>query len=116
MGCLVPLPGYTAVMRHEGDVRIKLSRAELSAAREAIELTPNFEGRIDVRDRLRGAMRARSHSVALEREVAERFVRRLVAVDLPSALLRTKLLLAIQDADRQAPEPQPAAEHPARAA
>ena len=103
-------------MRHEGDVRIKLSRAELRAAREAIELTPNFDGRNDVRDRLRGAVRARSHSVALEREVAEHFVRRLVAVDLPTALLRTKLLLAIQDADRQAPEPQPAAEHPARAA
>jgi hypothetical protein len=116
MGRLVPLPGYTAGMRHEGDVRIKLSRAELSAAREAIELTPNFEGRVDVRDRLRGAMRARSHSVALEREVAERFVRRLVAVDLPTALLRTKLLLAIQDADRQVPEQQPGAEHPARAA
>jgi hypothetical protein len=103
-------------MRHEGEVRIKLSRAELTAAREAIELTPNFEGRIDVRDRLRGAVRARRHSVALEREVAERFVRRLVAVDLPTVLLRTKLLLAIQDADRQVPEPQPAAEHPARAA
>ena len=116
MGRLVPLPGYTVAMRHEGDVRIKLSRAELSAAREAIELTPNFEGRIDVRDRLRGAMRARSHSVALEREVAERFVRRLVAVDLPTALLRTKLLLAIRDADRQMPEQQPGAEHPARAA
>jgi hypothetical protein len=48
--------------------------------------------------------------------VAERFVRRLVAVDLPTALLRTKLLLAIQDADRQTPEQSPASEHDTRAA
>jgi hypothetical protein len=98
-----------------GAVYIKLSRTELTAAREAIELTPNFEGRLEVRDTFRGAMRARRHSVTLEREVAERFVRRLVAVDLPTALLRTKLLLAIQDADKQALE-QAAAEHDARAA
>ena len=103
-------------MRCEGDVQIKLSRAELTAAREAIELTPHFEGRREVRDTLRGAVRKRSHSVTLEREVAERFVRRLVAVDLPTVLLRTKLLLAIQDADRQVPEQGPAADHPARAA
>ena len=99
-----------------GDVFIKLSRTELTAAREAVELTPNFEGRLDVRDTLRGAVRARRHSVTLERGVAERFVRRLVAVDLPTALLRTKLLLAIQDADRQVTEQAPGTDHPARAA
>jgi len=97
-------------------VRIKLSRSELTAAREAIELTPHFEGRREVRDTLRGAVRRRSHSVTLEREVAERFVRRLAAFDLPTVLLRTKLLLAIQDADQQAPEQQPAAEPGTRAA
>ena len=98
-------------MRYEGDVFIKLSRTELTAAREAVELTPNFEGRLAVRDTIRGAVRARRHSITLERGVAERFVRRLVAVDLPTALLRTKLLLAIQDADRQAPEQPAAAVH-----
>jgi hypothetical protein len=104
-------------VRCEGDVFIKLSRTELTAAREAVELTPNFEGRLAVRDTIRGAVRARRQSITLEREVAERFVRRLVAVDLPTALLRTKLLLAIQDADRQvAPEQRPAAEHDTRAA
>ena len=102
-------------MRCEGDVQITLSRAELTAAREAIELTPHFEGRREVRDTLRGAVRKRSHSVTLEREVAERFVRRLAAFDLPTVLLRTKLLFAIQDADQQAPEQQPAADD-ARAA
>lgn len=104
-------------MRYEGEVRIRLSRSELTAAREAVELTPNFEGRLAVRDTLRGAVRARSHSVALEREVAERFVRRLVAFDLPTVLLRTKLLQAIQDADRLAAgSPQPAADSDIRAA
>jgi hypothetical protein len=43
-------------------------------------------------------------------------VRRLAAFDLPTVLLRTKLLLAIQDADQQAPEQQPDADHGSRAA
>src|SRR6476659_6334579 len=103
-------------MRYEGEVWIRLSRAELTAVREAVELTPNFKGRLEVRDTLRGAVRARRHGIGLEREVAERFVRRLVAVDLPTALVRTKLVFALQDADRQVPEERPAAEHPARAA
>ena len=111
-----PHRGTLCAMRCEGDVRIKLSRAELTAAREAIELTPHFEGRREVRDTLRAAVRARSHSVTLEREVAERFVRRLVAFDLPTVLLRTKLLFAIQDADQQASEQQPATADGARAA
>lgn len=84
--------------------------------REAVELTPNFEGRIVVRDMLRTAVRARSNGIVLEREVAERFVRRLVAVDLPTLLVRTKLVFAIQDADRQAPAHALPTEPDARAA
>jgi hypothetical protein len=99
-------------MRHRGDVWVRLSRTELNVMREAVDLTPNFEGRIVVRDTLRTAVRARSNGIALEREVAERFVGRLVAVDLPTLLVRTKLVFAIQDADRRAP----AAETPVRAA
>ena len=75
------------------------SRAELTAIREAIELTPHFEGRLDVRDVLRKAVRVRNGSIVLERQVAERFARRLVAVDLPTALAKVKLLRAIRDAD-----------------
>ena len=90
-------------MRHEGGIRITWSRSELNAVREAVELTPRFDGRVEVRDVLRGAMRARNSQVVLEREVAERFARRLVATDLPTALAKVKLLSAIQDADRQAP-------------
>lgn len=103
-------------MRYEGDVWVRLSRTELNVMREAVELTPNFEGRIAVRDTLRAAVRARSNGIALEREVAERFVRRLVAVDLPTLLVRTKLVFALQDADRDVLVHGPAVERPVRAA
>ena len=84
-----------------GEVRITWSRAEVRAVREAVELTPNFEGRLDVRETMRAAIRARKNEVVLEREVAERFARRLVAIDLPTALAKVKLLRAIRDADRR---------------
>jgi len=103
-------------MRHDGEVCIGLSRAELTAVREAVELTPNFNGRLEVRETIRAAVRARSHNVSLEREVAERFARRLVAVDLPTALVRAKLFRAIQDADRAVPAPAAAVDHSVRAA
>ena len=103
-------------MRHGGEIRFVLSRAELTAVREAVELTPNFEGRLDVRDTLRGAVRARNGHIALEREVAERFLRRLVAVDLPTALAKAKLFRALQDWDRETLADAPAVDHPARAA
>jgi len=85
-----------------GEVRIAWSRAELTAVRDAVELTPNFEGRVGVRNLIRRAMRARNGAVVLEREVAERFARRLVALDLPTALAKVKLLRAIRDADQHA--------------
>lgn len=87
-------------VRYAGEIRIALSRAELIAVREAVELTPNFDGRLEVRDTLRAAVKARHKAVALERDVAQRFARRLAAVDLPTALVKVKLLRAIQDFDR----------------
>ena len=103
-------------MRYSGEIHIGLSRAELTAVREAIELTPNFEGRLEVRDTLRAAMKARSNGVSLEREVAERFARRLAATDLPTALVKVKLLRAIQDVDRDVLVPSGDTGQPARAA
>jgi hypothetical protein len=98
-----------------GEIQFVLSRAELIAVREAIELTPNFEGRLDVRDLLRGAVRKRNGHIALDRDVAERFLRRLVAVDLPTALAKAKLFRALQDWDRAALE-TPAVDDAVRAA
>ena len=103
-------------MRHEGDIRMVLSRAELTAVREAVELTPHFTGRLEVRDTLRRAMRARNGKLLLERDVAERFVRRLVPIDLPTALAKAKLLHAIQEADREAAFLADAADSTVRAA
>lgn len=85
-------------MRREGEVRIEWSRAELTAAREAVELTPRFDGRTDVRDALRGAMRSRKSAVVMELGAAQRFAGRLVATDLATALAKFKLLRAIQHA------------------
>ena len=84
--------------------------------REAVELTPNFEGRLDVRDVIRTAVRARKTEVVIEREAAERFARRLVATDLPTALAKVKLLRAIRAADRQAQHEPAKGDAPAEAA
>ena len=62
--------------------------------REAVELTPNFEGRLGVRDAHSRALRpgyARRHDRVRAR--GRRAVRRrLVATDLPTALAKVKLL------------------------
>ena len=81
-----------------GEIRIEWSRAELTAAREAVELTPRFDGRMEVRDALRGAMRSRKTVVVMDLAAARRFAGRLVATDLATALAKFKLLRAIQNA------------------
>jgi hypothetical protein len=84
-------------MRPEGAVRVLWTRAELIALREAIEVTPNFEGRQDARDILRLAVRApRVRELELERGMAERLANRLVPVDLATATARAKLLRAVR--------------------
>ena len=45
-------------MRPAATVRVQWTRAELLALREAIEVTPNFEGRQELRDFFRTAVRA----------------------------------------------------------
>ena len=67
----------------EGVVRVLWTRAELIALREAVEITPNFEGRQDVRDILRVAVRApRMTELALDAELAEKLSGRIVPIDL----------------------------------
>ena len=71
----------------EGEViRVAWTRAEISAMREAVELTPYFEGRPAVRDTIREALRpglAPASTIVFGREAAERFAGRLVTSDLP---------------------------------
>ena len=60
-------------------------------------MTPNFEGRQEVRDLFRIAVRAhRIGAVELDHELAERLSRRLVPVDLATATARGKLLHAVR--------------------
>jgi hypothetical protein len=84
-------------MRHEGVVRVRWTRAELTAIREAIEVTPNFEGRLEAREILRDAFRSpRAGDITLESSLAERLGSRLVPIDAPTAMARAKLLLAVR--------------------
>ena len=92
-------------MRHEGVVRVRWTRAELTAIREAIEVTPNFEGRLEVRDILRDALRSRSlrpGDITFEYGLAERLGGRLVPIDGPTAMARAKLLLAVRGPRKRA--------------
>jgi hypothetical protein len=74
----------------------------LIALREAIEVTPNFEGRMDVRDILKAALHApRLRDVMFERELAQRFANRLVPVDMPTAMARAKLLTVLRGRSRR---------------
>ncbi len=84
-------------MRPAATVRVQWTRAELLALREAIEVTPNFEGRQEMRDFFRTAVRApRITTLELDREIAERLSGRLVPVDLATATARGKLLHAVR--------------------
>jgi hypothetical protein len=84
-------------MRHEGEVRVSWNRAELTAIREAIEVTPNFIGRLDAREVLRLALKSPRHKpVEFERTLAETLANRIVPIDQQTAMARAKLLMAVR--------------------
>ena len=101
----------------EGEaIQVVWTRAEVSAMREAVELTPYFEGRPEVRAVIRQALRpglAQTSTIAFEREAAQRFAGRLVSSDLPTALAKVKLLRALREAKASA---SPGTESDTRAA
>ena len=96
-------------MRHEGEVRVSWNRAELTAVREAIEVTPNFIGRLEARDVVRAALKSPRHKpVEFERPLAEALANRIVPIDQATAMARAKLLMAVRGKKRpgfQAPRP-----------
>jgi len=69
--------------------------------RETVDLTPHFDGRLEVRDTLRAALRPgrAPRAIIFERGVAQRFAARLVALDLPTALAKVMLLNAIRNSN-----------------
>jgi hypothetical protein len=87
-------------METEGVMSVKWTRAELVAVREALEITPLFDGRADVRTTVRNALRANRRVVVLEREQAERLATHLVPVDMQIAIAKVKLLRALRDLKR----------------
>ena len=93
-------------------MRVSWNRAELIAVREAIEITPNFIGRLEAREVVRAALKSPRHKpVEFERPLAESLANRIVPIDQPTALARAKLLMAVRGkrkrAGYQAPAPRP---------
>ena len=82
-------------------LHVRWTRAELVAVREAIEITPLFEGRADVRTTVREALRANRREVVLDQVRAERLAAHLVPVDMQTAVAKVKLLRSIRDAQQQ---------------
>ena len=88
-------------MENEREMTVKWTRAEIVAVREAIELTPLFDGRSDVRATIRDALRANRRDVVLDQPQAERLAAHLVPVDMQTAIAKVKLLRAIRDDQRE---------------
>jgi len=78
---------------------VELTRADLVALRETIELTPGFEGRAQAREAIRGVLRERRPSLLrIDEQVLAAVAQRIVPVDVPSASLRSKLDRALRSA------------------
>ena len=80
-----------------GVMSVELTRTELVALRETIELTPLFEGRTQARDAIREVLRARQPSpLWIEQSILAALARRIVPVDVSTATLRSRLNRALQ--------------------
>jgi hypothetical protein len=97
-------------MRYEGEVRVPWSRSEVTAVREAMEVTPLFAGRAEVRDILRRWLRSRrGKDVTFAVVVAEHLASNLVAFDMKTAVAKSKLLRVLQENERHADDTAAAA-------
>ena len=80
-----------------GVMSVKLTRSDLVALKETIELTPLFEGRAEARTAIREVLRERQPSLLwIEETVLAAVARRIVPIDVPTATLRSKLNHALQ--------------------
>jgi hypothetical protein len=79
-------------------MEVKWTRTELVAVREAIEVTPLFDGRPVVRETVRRALRANRWHVSLDVDLGARLAAHLVPADMQTAMAKVKLLRAIRDA------------------
>ena len=78
------------------------NRAELTAIREALEVTPNFIGRLEAREVIRVALKSPRHKpTGFERGLAESLANRIVPIDQPTAMASAKLLMAVRGPKRR---------------
>jgi hypothetical protein len=87
-------------VRYEGEVRVRWSWGELTAVREALEVTPLFAGRDELRAKLRRRP-VHGKGVVLDVVLAEHLAANLVALDLPTAVAKSSLLRALQARERE---------------
>jgi len=82
-----------------GVMSVELTRTELVALRETIEMTPLFEGRTQARDAIREVLRTRQPRPSplwIEQSILAALARRVVPIDVPTATLRSRLNRALQ--------------------
>ncbi len=88
-------------MQQREEVSVPWSWPELVAVREAIELTPEFAGRDEVRAALAARAPATQHrDVTLDVELAERLAANLLSLDLQTTVAKSKLLRALRETER----------------
>ena len=104
---LVGAVGYGERGSAESVVRADLTRAELVALKEAIELSPLFEGRAKARDAIGGTLRKQrpySAPLLIDDGTAAALVRSvIVPTDATSASIHTKLTRALDGSRSPAP-------------
>ena len=88
-------------MQQREEVSVPWSWPELAAVREAIELTPEFAGRDEIRAALAARSPATQHrDVTLDVDLAERLAANLLALDLQTVVAKSKLLRALREGER----------------
>ena len=82
-------------------VSVALTRTELVALKETVELTPVFEGRTQARGAIQAVLRenpSRPSPLSIDAATLESLTRRIVAIDVPSVNLRSKLVRELKRA------------------
>ena len=88
-------------MQQREEVSVPWSWPELVAVREAIELTPEFARRDEIRAALAARSPATQHrDVTLDVDLAERLAANLLALDLQTVVAKSKLLRALREGER----------------
>ncbi len=80
-------------------ISVGLSRTELVALKETIEVTPRFDGRAEVRDAIQHTLHQRSlrpAPLSVEESALSELAHRIVPIDVPTATIRSKLNRALQ--------------------